>query len=227
MDIYAINIQDPVTGKQFDALSRLLDEGARTRLGRYYKKEDALRSLYGEILVRSLLAGRLGTGIKDLVFERTSFGKPYLPHSPGLHFNLTHSGDWACCAIDTMELGIDVEKMKEIDLNIADRFFSQREVHVLYGKPENERQSCFYDFWTLKESYIKAVGRGLSIPLHSFSIVFDRGSIRVESETEPEHFSFRQYGFQEGYKLALCAGNPELPETFIPCSIGELCERLL
>jgi 4'-phosphopantetheinyl transferase len=227
MDIYAINIQDPVSEREYDALSRLLDEAARTRLGKFFKKEDALRSLYGEILVRSRLAERLGTGIRDLVLEKTAFGKPFLPRSPDLHFNLSHSGDWACCAIDSMKLGIDVEKMKPIDMKIADRFFSEREAAGLFSKPEADRLKCFYDIWTLKESYIKAIGKGLSIPLDSFSILIDKESIRVESQTEPEHFHFRQYQLAPGYTLSLCARSAELPRTFTLCSIRDLCKRLL
>ncbi len=69
-----------------------------------------------------------------------------------------------------MPVGVDIEKIRPIDFAIAERFFTASEYRLLMDTAEQERLQLFYTLWTLKESYIKFVGKGLSIPLDSFAI---------------------------------------------------------
>ncbi|MBN1412282.1 MAG: 4'-phosphopantetheinyl transferase superfamily protein [Spirochaetales bacterium] len=226
MEIYAISIKTHIDDRQFRELAGFLDARTRERLDRFYKREDALRSLYGEILVRYQLSCKLKVPVKDLTIEKSDYGKPFLAHYPDTHFNMSHSGDWACCAIDDNEIGIDVETIKPIDLYIADRFFSQKEVACLHDLPDDQRQDRFFDIWTLKESYIKAVGRGLSVPLCNFSILFNGNTIGMESDKEPACYFFRQYDLEPGYKLAVCAGHDGFPVNLRIETIDDLYNRL-
>ena len=90
-------------------------------------------------------------------------GKPYLAKEPDIHFNLSHSGDWAVCAISSSPVGVDIQQCRSFKPNIADRFFHPDEVQYLSALPPAERETAFYTLWTLKESYVKADGRGLRL----------------------------------------------------------------
>lgn len=84
--------------------------------------------------------------------------------------------------MDNLPVGIDVEQIKPIDIKISERFFSKQEFNKLLGKSYTEREPYFYELWTLQESYIKAVEKGLSIPLDSFTIRINGGNITVCSK---------------------------------------------
>jgi phosphopantetheinyl transferase len=88
------------------------------------------------------------------------------------HFNISHSGGHVVCAVCDEPVGIDVEVVKPIDMNIANRFFSEDERERIFSGPEDERGrlGLFYDVWTRKESFIKMTGEGLSRPLKAFSV---------------------------------------------------------
>ena len=85
-----------------------------------------------------------------------------------LNFNNTHSGNWVMSCVSDKFVGIDVEEIKNIDIKIANRFFHVDEYRIIM-EAEN-RKKIFYDFWTKKESFIKAVGCGLSMSLGSFCV---------------------------------------------------------
>ncbi|PXX69500.1 4'-phosphopantetheinyl transferase [Pseudomonas sp. LAMO17WK12:I10] len=106
------------------------------------------------------------------VFASNAWGKPAIvaPAVP-MAFNLSHTEGLVTLAL-TLEnsVGIDVESRQRMaDADLAERFFSAREVHYLSSLPAAGRASAFISLWTLKEAYIKACGQGLSIPLDSFS----------------------------------------------------------
>jgi 4'-phosphopantetheinyl transferase len=112
--------------------------------------------------------------IKDekLVFVYNEFGKPYLENNP-IHFNLSHSHELALLAINmNYELGVDIEWIhRKTDLMpIGERFFSENEFTELNALPANLQRQGFFNCWTRKESYIKARGVGLGIPLSKFEV---------------------------------------------------------
>ncbi|UOF91131.1 4'-phosphopantetheinyl transferase superfamily protein [Fodinisporobacter ferrooxydans] len=119
---------------------------------------------------------------------------------------------------DSLLIGIDVERIRPIDLNIARRFFSPVEQRDLSMQPDDAKLEYFFDLWTLKESYVKAKGNGLSIPLHSFSIQIHQDSIPAAGVEKEPAFSFQTYPFDFRYKVAVCAQNDSFPETieFVP-----------
>ena len=90
-------------------------------------------------------------------------GKPYLTAAPDVHFSLSHSGAWVVCAVSDHPVGVDIQQCRSFKPNIADRFFHPDEVQYLSALPPAERETAFYTLWTLKESYVKADGRGLRL----------------------------------------------------------------
>jgi 4'-phosphopantetheinyl transferase len=107
------------------------------------------------------------------ILKKNRYGKPYLEDYTDKYFNISHSGDWIICGVSDYELGVDVEEKKEFRdiLEIAKRFFSIDESNYLLEINNNDEQlTAFYDIWTKKESFIKAVGQGISLNLGSFSV---------------------------------------------------------
>ena len=113
-------------------------------------------------------------------FETSPHGKPSIAPdqigSPPLAFSLSHTkGLVACAAIEATEIGVDVESIDRAARDpheIAARYFSPLEIRELESQPEDGRRARFVEIWTLKESYIKAIGLGLSRPLDSFAFQF-------------------------------------------------------
>ncbi len=145
------------------------------RAERFHFEQHRLIYILGRGLLRMLLGSYLGHPAKELRFSTNEHGKPTLATEPstGLQFNLSHSGDWIVHAVTRgRAVGIDIEQVRpRTNLEaIARRFFSPQEVAVLFALPEAEREAAFFRCWSRKEAYIKAVGRGMSIPLDAFDV---------------------------------------------------------
>ena len=210
--IYAVNISKPLPDVQFHSYLQKIPEDKQKRIQAFLRREDATRALIGQILLRIIIQDMLGIPGNVISFEQNKYGKPSLKNNEGFHFNLSHSGDWVVLAVDSRQIGIDVERIMDID--VAKRFFSPREYNDLIARPAALRIEYFFDLWTLKESYIKAIGKGLSQPLDSFAMVFEKGKIRIIKDDSKEWF-FRQYPIAPGYKLSVCAASDNFPERIV------------
>jgi 4'-phosphopantetheinyl transferase len=180
----------------------------------YVRWQDAQRSLLGEVLIRSLLSGRLNVPVHLLDIRYGEKGKPCLPGDP-VHFNLSHSGDWVVAALASAPVGIDVERIKPNKLKIARRFFTDNEFDSIMEKPEEHRLDHFFELWTMKESYLKAVGKGLTQSLSSFSVISKSGEYKLENNGNFAGVNFRSYSLGHGYKLAVCAMEDLFAESVV------------
>lgn len=204
-EIYVVRIEDGIADGNFNDMLKLVPKDRRQRIMRFRRREDALRALAAEMLIRSVIIGECVLENGEPVFETNAHGKPFLKNKPGFHFNLSHSGCWVACAVDDQPVGVDVERIHEIDFDIAKRFFSPEEYGDLMDKAEPDRLAYFFDLWTLKESYLKAAGTGLSVSLKSFTIRKDGGNISIKNNREMSRCFFKQYEIDPGYKLSVCA----------------------
>jgi 4'-phosphopantetheinyl transferase len=119
-------------------------------------------------LLRSILGNYLGHTPASLKFLNDSKGKPYLkPNSAdtGLYFNLSHSNDVALLGIVlNRQIGVDIEFIRPLSNmeSIAGRYFSESEMNMILNSPEKERDQIFFNYWTMKEAYLKATGEGIT-----------------------------------------------------------------
>jgi 4'-phosphopantetheinyl transferase len=130
--------------------------------------------------VRATLSCYATVAPSDWSFATNHYGRPRVcqPSFGDLDFNLAHSDGIAVCLVGRGIVGVDVEDLfRHAPLDVADQFFSAIEVQSLMQRPIHLRPRRFYEYWTLKESYIKARGLGLSLPLDRFA--FDLDSERV------------------------------------------------
>jgi 4'-phosphopantetheinyl transferase len=145
----------------------------------------------GRGLLREILGWHLGQNPGSIEFRYSSNGKPALwnVETSELQFNLAHSEDWAVYAIARgIELGVDVEHVHDLpDAElIASQFFSKEECCDLVTLHPNDRREAFFNCWTRKEAYLKALGIGLSAPLDRFQVSLEPGRpakfLRLDTE---------------------------------------------
>ncbi|PYG85690.1 4'-phosphopantetheinyl transferase [Ruminiclostridium sufflavum DSM 19573] len=211
LDIYIVNLDNNLEKDAFDILLRYVSEDKKAQIHRFYHFEDSQRALVGNLLSRYVICRSLNIKNTNIAFEKNEYGKPFLSGHYKAHFNISHSGSWVACAISDYPVGIDVEVMKPTDLEIARRFFSNEEYTALTNQPDEEKQAYFFKLWTLKESYIKAVGKGLSIPLDSFTVNVESNSIMTESEQSLIDYSFFHSSLDENSFYAICAKKTNSP----------------
>jgi 4'-phosphopantetheinyl transferase len=212
MKIYALNIYQNISLPLFNRLLSFVSDERRKKINKFIRKEDSDRALAADILLREALIENFKIQNEDILFYYNAYGKPYLMHTPSIYFNISHSGNWVVCAIDDYEVGIDVEKIENIDLDIAKSFFSKKEYMDLMKKVPAKKKEYFYDLWTLKESYIKACGKGLSLDLRSFSIGIEKNNIILETKSDFKNYFFNQYNIDKNYKLSVCTLEGTFPE---------------
>ncbi|HEX4149214.1 MAG TPA: 4'-phosphopantetheinyl transferase superfamily protein [Pirellulales bacterium] len=197
-----------------DSYRRLLSADERERHGRFRVAGVRHQFLVTRGMVRTILSSYGPLEPAAWQFQCNEFGRPELANFPGprlLRFNLSHShGSIVCGVVWNRDLGVDVEYIdrRSGGPHLARRFFAPREVDDLLALPLAEQRSAFFDYWTLKESYIKARGKGLAIPLDKFGFVLRRGQpIRIECHAElcddPGRWQFMQVDLSPRHRLAL------------------------
>ena len=155
----------------------LLTPQERLRHDQFRFKRDQRQYLMTRALVRWVLSQHAGVSPDEFVFGTNAWGKPEIRQPIGfpLRFNASNTrGMVACVVALAHDVGVDVEDTARfVDaIGIAERCFSKTEVEELRALPAHLRRERFFDYWTLKEAYLKGRGMGLSIPLHKFTIEF-------------------------------------------------------
>lgn len=188
----------------FEAAYARATEERKRKTDRYRFRRDKCASLGAEQLLRHALER---IGVHDFSCFCGETGKPYLAGLDGVFFSLSHSGSFALCAIADHEIGADVETVRNIDMKIAKRFFCAGEYELIAAQESDEaRSDRFFRYWTLKESFLKATGFGLRLPLNRFEIVLHDG-ISVVQDADARSFYFREYDGIPDCKCAVCTAD--------------------
>jgi len=195
----------------------LLAEHERAKQTRFHFAADRHRYLVTRVLVRTVLSRYASKDPRDWIFATNEFGRPYVanpsPAISGLSFNVSHTNGLILLGV-TMgtALGVDVENVgvREPYTGIADRYFSPAEAADLHSLPKPQQHKRFFDIWTLKESYIKARGMGLAIPLDGFSFHFpSERSIAFSTQAalgdKASRWQFWQFYPEPQFGAAVCA----------------------
>ncbi len=133
-------------------------------------------------------------------------------------YNLSHSGDYVICSIDMdgqegIQVGCDIEKIGKSNLKVAERFFCREEYEDIRRQDTDKKQAeCFCRYWVLKESFIKAVRRGMALELSSFEIQLSNPPVLIRQPKEyPDTYYYREYQL-EGipYRIAVCSNHPAI-----------------
>lgn len=161
----------------FDVLSS--EEQARA--SKFHFEQDQQAYIFYHGLQRKILASYIeNTHPSELVFSTGEHGKPFLENYLGdlkLSFNLSHTKQYAMLAVtnhldDWCQLGVDIEQNTRVRdyIALAKRFFHPKEIEQLLLVPKDQQQALFFKFWTAKEAFVKAIGRGVSFGLENFCV---------------------------------------------------------
>jgi 4'-phosphopantetheinyl transferase len=201
-------------------LKSLLNETEKQKINRLKSQKSRHARLISYAFLKQILARCTGNRAEAVRFTQNRYGKPAL--APGVTdqpvcFNLSHTRDLVVCAVTPAhDIGVDIEHLERpVNLSIADRFFSKQEAAALDRADASLKQPLFFRFWTLKEAYAKATGRGIAIGLDQFSFVLDRPEIRVKfhfpGQDDSGYWQFFQFSPVPGYLAAVAVNKKADP----------------
>ncbi len=154
------------------------------------------QSIGAELLLIHALSEHEPSFCPPAVIAAALSGKPYLLNSPW-HFSISHSGRYAACAIADEEIGLDLQVDCSFSEQVSQRCFTEEEREQLRSYPDIDYAFCM--LWTLKESYLKALGTGLRQPMRSFSL-----SISPGCESASCANAMFWHGYRDGCHFSLC-----------------------
>lgn len=154
----------------------------------------------GEHLLAYGLYKEKGIIYKKEPILKNPWGKPGLKNHPNTYFNISHSINCIVCAIsDRSPIGIDVEKVRPFNEYVAKKVCSTEEKRRIYSKEDSQKE--FFRYWTLKESYIKAIGKGISYPMKDVNFNISSNEC-IHSNVED--WRFLLLDDMDGFITALC-----------------------
>lgn len=200
--IYSVNTEflnnDAAYREAFDSLPAERQKLAQS----FVMRRDRNLSVGAGLLIARGLS-ELGLDAKQTRCCRTESGKPYLADYPQIHFNVSHSDKMALAVFGDTPVGCDIEAIGAPDMAVAEKFFCGEEYdYINAAADKSEQAERFFRLWTLKESYIKATGRGLSQPLNSFCINITGDTIALKDCRI--RCKFKELHIADGYRAAYC-----------------------
>ena len=170
-------------------LHETLAPDERHRADRFCFERDRTRFIAGRGILRSVLSRYLRQRPEYVAFSYNSYAKPELAgasRDSGLRFNVSHSAEMLLIAVASgHQVGVDVERLRDGVLDLAERVFSPREVVALRALAPSGQIEAFFRCWTCKEAYVKGRGQGLSIPLHEFDVSFGSPPTLLQTRHDP------------------------------------------
>jgi 4'-phosphopantetheinyl transferase len=215
IEVWCAWLDDIDAARRWEDYRALLDAPERERQGRLRVAADRRRDLAARALVRTVLSRHVPIPPGAWVFGADANGRPRIvaPQPlPPIEFNIAHSGDLVVLAVATgRALGVDVEDTgRRTDTVALERYFAPREREALIALPPAVRRQRFFELWTLKESYLKARGVGLRLPLRGVAFEFGAPAAVQLSFTgvfvdDAARWALAQLTLRGHYTLAVCA----------------------
>jgi len=213
--VWLVATDDP----HFERTHALLSRSEQERAAKFKFDVHRKRYVAAHAAVRQILSSYLQVAAATLQFIEGAQGKPQLVPTPdpaGLQFNLSHSHEAALIAVAlARHIGVDIEYIKPaFDWEgIVENFFAPGEIARLKNLPTALQGPAFFTCWTRKESFIKAKGGGLSIPLHDFEVAVDPNEpaalLSCASDArEVQHWAMADLDAGPEYKAAVCVEAP-------------------
>ena len=163
------------------ALERLLSPSEQAAANRFYFERHRLRYVFAHGVLRQILSRYVDRAPEEIRFAQNAYGKPFLVDLDDrghTHFNMSHSGDAVLVALTRgRHIGADVERIRPLYdfAGIAKYNFTPQECVFIKSFSAEMQPNAFFTCWTRKEAFIKAVGKGLSIPLNTFDVSIPPG----------------------------------------------------
>jgi len=213
---YPEQISSPALLRSYQSL---MTDDELSQMSRFYYAGHRHQYLVTRALIRTSLSVYHEVDPADWRFGKNAYGKPQISHplidSP-VNFNLSHSrGLIVCGVVRNCDIGVDVEdtqRSTRAALESLSSYFSMQEIEDLGKLPSEQQKLRFFDYWTLKESYIKARGMGLAIPLAKFSFQFGDDRLtgfktHPDLEDEAENWQFWRIPMAHRYRIAVAVSS--------------------
>lgn len=209
--VYFIDINNLKKTFSFEEIYSKVSLYRKNKVDKLKFGDDKWLSLAAEYLLMKGLE-ELNIDYSQIEIGFVENNKPILKNcTQELYFNLSHSGDMAMCVIADSEIGCDIQKMsdKEEYKKIAQRFFHPEEIQMIENTKEAEKRELFYRIWALKESFIKATGKGFRTPLKDFrvSLKNDKPQVFINDKLENIYQLEEIKVGNSEYKSAICILN--------------------
>ena len=196
-----------LTMEQYEQFYFHASKERQIKADRYKNPADSKRCILAESLLRYSLF-QIYPSKKEFIIEYNTHGKPYIKHMDGFFYNISHSGKWVVVAFGDGEVGVDVEKIgwnPSLD-GILNKFYTQEErIYISSATNEEEKAQRFTKIWTLKESYMKFLGIGLSKGLSFFTIDGEKEIVKDTRHEGMENVKFQTYVLEGAYMLSICS----------------------
>lgn len=199
INIFYINIKEMPKN---EVLLNMISPKMKEKALKFKRDKNIRQSAVSSLLLNFSLGKNIGD---ELDFTYNEYGKPFLEDE--CCFNISHSEDYVVVATGEKTLGVDIEYSAEHDFfRLAKTAFHEKEQG--YIKLSKDVKKEFYKIWTLKESFIKAEGKGFSLPIKSFYFSLDENKIRVNANFKT-NYNFKILDFPDAYTLSICGTKDE------------------
>lgn len=200
--IWSVNRNNHSDQKSYS--EHLLDEKEQSRAQKFRFKKDRDLFVIGRCITKILMAYYTNRSPKEVKIRPDVCGKP--TSNLNLFFNLSHSGDQLLLGFSNSCIGVDIEKLNpQVDIkSVGKSNFSEVEFEILMNASDENKIATFFEIWTKKESFIKGIGKGLSIPLTTFNVTAQNGKVHwdLPSENMYGDWYVRKFGGNQGYRSA-------------------------
>ncbi len=196
----------------FSRLQGLVSRESYCEALTFGSKKAALDRLVGEALVTFALHEYWGMPRGTYRLSRQKGGKPFVENRKDVFFNISHSGEYVVSAVSNKEIGVDIEKRARAKMKVAKRFFHEQEIQCLNALSGVEQDQLFFNYWAVKESFLKYIGTGLVRPLNTFSVVFGGEHISLYEDTRKLLLHVKECVVDVDYACYVCSENDEIPE---------------
>jgi 4'-phosphopantetheinyl transferase len=212
MELVATLIPDLPHKELISMLNDQIEENEVNRIMSITNVDQAFRSAAGSLLLAQMVCRISGYPVSSISIHRYPNGKPFLPDFPNLHFNISHTDHLAVLAIDTKLVGVDIEKISTARMAVANRFFSESEKEMLKNCTKAKRDRLFFELWTIRESFVKAIGCGIFGTMGDFTPEKNESGWIV-NHPDTGLWNIRHYNLSADYIVALCSKNQVFPEA--------------
>lgn len=209
----------------------------RQKIALLKHQKDKNRSLGAAL---ALHRGLMEYGLEErmMEYDNGALGKPFLRYHPELLFSLSHSGDYAICSIGKEMIGNDIEMLKSGRLKVAERFFAQEEKEwILQADTVQEMEERMFRMWTMKESFLKVTGLGMSLALNDFIIrtkpqdnTEAQATFEIKQRIDDNQYFLKEYQIplideERKYKISVCSTSqtfaPEIKQVLVKDILGK------
>jgi len=227
IQVFVLQLEEAQYTPEFqEKLLQYLPEAGKLRVRDRQNLTSKLHTVAGELLARYSVGHYLSKPDQEINLVFGTKGKPHIGNLADVHYNISHSGHYVVCAVAPSEIGIDVERIRKVNLRIAERFFSPSEINDLMACDEENRMQYFITLWTIKESYLKAIGRGLTQHLNSFTIVKNGDAYLLTGNKEAEGYGIETKQLNHEYMMAVCSPLPFSPSEIWHVTLADILKTL-